>query len=76
MVKNFPLPGRKEKVTSPTREQILSLLNSGWSSAITIIDIEQKRLVSELNKELIKIDFKKYANCEQITADELLKMDE
>jgi hypothetical protein len=42
----------------------------------TIIDIEQKRLVGELNKELTKIDFKKYANCEQITADELLKMDE
>ena len=41
-----------------------------------IIDIEQKRLVGELNKELIKIDFEKYANCEQITADELLKMDE
>ena len=41
-----------------------------------IIDIEQKRLVGELNKELTKIDFKKYANSEQITADELLKMDE
>jgi len=31
----------------------------------TIIDIEQKRLVGELNKELTKIDFEKYANCEQ-----------
>jgi hypothetical protein len=41
----------------------------------TIIDIEQKRLVGEINQELIKIDFKKYANCEQITADELLKID-
>jgi hypothetical protein len=35
-----------------------------------IIDIEQKRLVGELNKVLTKIDFKKYANSEQITADE------
>ena len=41
-----------------------------------IIDIEQKRLVGKLNKELTKIDFKKYANSEQITGDELLKMDE
>jgi hypothetical protein len=37
-----------------------------------IIDREQKRLVGELNQEQIKIDFKKYANCEQITADELI----
>ncbi len=30
-------------------------------------------IVGELNKELTKIDFKKYANCEQITAEKWMK---